>query len=115
MGGTVDPLYEAHNFVEENPDVIVASIEYRVGVFGFFPLFHLPDGQDYPDTQNLGLMDQMMALKWIHENIEAFGGDPDNVTIWGIFRCRKCDAAEMRTCGRVSNAIQESRRRDEEL
>ena len=82
MGGTVDPLYEAHNFVEENPDVIVASIEYRVGVFGFFHLFHLPDGQDYPDTQNLGLMDQMMALKWIHENIEAFGGDPDNVTIW---------------------------------
>ena len=43
MGGTVDPLYEAHNFVEENPDVIVASIEYRVGVFGFFHLFHLPD------------------------------------------------------------------------
>jgi para-nitrobenzyl esterase len=83
MGGTVDPLYEAHNFVEENPDVIVVSIEYRVGVFGFFHLFHLPDGQDYPDTQNLGLMDQMMALKWIHENIEAFGGDPDNVTIWG--------------------------------
>ena len=35
MGGTVDPLYEAHNFVEENPDVIVTSIEYRVGVFGF--------------------------------------------------------------------------------
>lgn len=83
MGGTADPLYEMHNFVKENPDVIVASIGYRVGVFGFFHLSHLPDGKDYPDAQNLGLMDQMMALKWIHENIASFGGDPDNVTIFG--------------------------------
>lgn len=80
MGGTADPLYEFSNFVKENPDVIVASIEYRLGVFGFIHLSHLPDGKDYPDAQNLGLMDQMMALKWIHENIAAFGGDPDNVT-----------------------------------
>ena len=83
MGGTADPLYEFSNFVRENPDVIVASIEYRLGVFGFIHLSHLPDGKDYPDAQNLGLMDQMMALKWIHENIAAFGGDPDNVTIFG--------------------------------
>jgi len=83
QGGTVDPTYDCHNFVKENPDVIVVSIEYRVGVFGFFHLSHLPDGADYPDAQNLGLMDQMMALKWIHENIAGFGGDPDNVTIFG--------------------------------
>ena len=83
MGGTVDPIYELHNFVQENPDVIAVSIEYRVGVFGFFHLSHLSDGKDYPDAQNLGLMDQMMALKWVHENIERFGGDPDNVTIFG--------------------------------
>ena len=82
-GGTVDPMYECRNFVKENPDVIVVSIEYRVGVFGFFHLSHLPDGKDYPDAQNLGIMDQMMALKWVHENIAAFGGDPDNVTIFG--------------------------------
>ena len=82
-GGTVDPEYELHNFVKENPDVIAVSIAYRLGVFGFFHLSHLPDGKDYPDAQNLGLMDQMMALKWIHENIANFGGDPDNVTIWG--------------------------------
>ena len=82
-GGTVEPREEGTNFVKENPDVIFVSIEYRLGVFGFLHLSHLPDGKDYPDAQNLGLMDQMMALKWIHENIESFGGDPDNVTIWG--------------------------------
>ena len=82
-GGTVEPREEGTNFVKENPDVIFVSIEYRLGVFGFLHLSHLPDGKDYPDAQNLGLMDQMMALKWIHENIANFGGDPDNVTIWG--------------------------------
>ena len=83
VGGTVEPREEGTNFVKENPDVILVFIEYRLGVFGFFHLSHLPDGADYPDAQNLGLMDQMMALKWIHNNIEAFGGDPGNVTIFG--------------------------------
>ena len=83
MGGTVDPLYEAHDLVAENPEVIVVTVEYRLGVYGFFHLSHLPDGADYPDAQNLGLMDQMMALKWVHENIEGFGGDPKNVTVFG--------------------------------
>ena len=82
-GGTADPNYEGHNFVAENPDIILVTIAYRVGIFGFFHLSHLADGGDYPDSQNLGLMDQMMALKWVHENIAGFGGDPENVTIWG--------------------------------
>ena len=82
-GGTVDPLYDFHNFVEENPEVIVVSIAYRLGVLGFLHLSHLPDGKDYPDAQNLGLMDQLQALKWVHENIAAFGGDPGNVTLMG--------------------------------
>ena len=83
LGGTVEPIAEGTNFVKENPDVILVAIAYRIGVFGFFHLSHLPDGKDYPDAQNLGLMDQMMALKWVHENIAGFGGDPDNVTIFG--------------------------------
>jgi len=83
VGGTVEPREEGTNFVRENPDVILVYIEYRLGIFGFFHLSHLPDGADYPDAQNLGLMDQMMALKWIHNNIAAFGGDPNNVTIFG--------------------------------
>ena len=82
-GGTIDPMFDCINFVKENPDVIVVTIAYRLGVMGFMHLSHLPDGKDYPDAQNLGLLDQVKALKWVHENIAGFGGDPDNVTIWG--------------------------------
>ena len=82
-GGTIDPMFDCINLVKENPDVIVVTIAYRLGVMGFLHLSHLPDGKDYQDSQNLGLLDQKMALKWVHENIAGFGGDPDNVTIFG--------------------------------
>ena len=82
-GGTIDPMYDCHNFVKENPEVVVVTVAYRLAPYGFMHLSHLPDGKNYPDAQNLGLLDQRMALKWVHENIEGFGGDPDNVTIWG--------------------------------
>ena len=83
LGSTAEPREEGTNFVQENPDVVLVSVEYRLNAFGFIHLSHLEDGADYPDAQNLGLMDQMMALKWVHENIAGFGGDPDNVTIFG--------------------------------
>ncbi len=83
VGGATDPMYDMTNFLNENPDVIVVTLNYRINVFGFFHLSHLSDGKDYPDAQNLGLLDQLKGLKWVHENIAAFGGDPDNVTIWG--------------------------------
>ena len=82
-GGTVEPREEGCNFIKENPDVILVALDYRLSALGFFHLSHLPDGKDYPDAQNLGLMDQIMGLKWVHENIAAFGGDPGNVTIMG--------------------------------
>ncbi|MBQ7155940.1 MAG: carboxylesterase family protein [Synergistaceae bacterium] len=82
-GGTGLEIFDCTNFVKENPDVIVVSIQYRLGALGFLHLSHLEDGKDYPDAQNLGLLDQKAALKWLHENIAGFGGDPDNITIWG--------------------------------
>ena len=82
-GGTIDPQYDCTNFLKENPDVIVVTVAYRLAAYGFMHLSHLPDGKDYPDAQNLGTLDQLMGLKWVHENIAAFGGDPDNVTIFG--------------------------------
>ena len=83
IGSTAEPREEGIAYIQENPDIVFASLEYRLGVFGFLRLSHLPDGKDYPDAQNLGILDQMQALKWIHENIAFFGGDPDNVTIIG--------------------------------
>ena len=82
-GGTGIPLFDCSELVKENPEVIFVTVPYRLGVLGFLHLSHLADGKDYPDAQNLGLLDQKMALQWVHENIAGFGGDPDNVTIWG--------------------------------
>ena len=83
FGAAAFSLFDCDNFLRENPDVIVVTVAYRLGIFGYFHLSHLPDGGDFPDAQNLGPLDQLMGLKWVHENIAAFGGDPDNVTIYG--------------------------------
>ena len=83
MGGTIDPLYQCDALVKENPDVIFVSIAYRLGILGYLHLTHLSDGDQYPDAPNAGLLDQLQALKWVHENIAGFGGDPGNVTIFG--------------------------------
>ena len=83
FGAAAFSLFECDNFLRENPDVIIVTVAYRLGIFGYFHLSHLPDGGDFPDAQNLGPLDQLMGLKWVHENIAGFGGDPDNVTIYG--------------------------------
>lgn len=64
--------------------VILVSINYRIGGFGFFahPALREKGGEDR-DAANFGLLDQIAALNWIRENIAAFGGDPDNVTVFG--------------------------------
>ena len=62
LGATPEPREEGTSFVQENPDIILVSIEYRLNALGFLRLSHLPDGADYPDAQNLGLMDQLAAL-----------------------------------------------------
>ena len=83
-GGSADPLLYGSNFVDNHPDIVFVSFNYRLGIFGFIDFSEVPGGDAYPDTVNLGLLDQVAALKWIKENISAFGGDPDRITVLGF-------------------------------
>lgn len=80
-GGTADPLYDGHHFVRDN-DVVLVSINYRLGPFGFLDLEEV-GGPDYRRSRNLGLLDQLAALRWVRTTIAAFGGDTANVTVFG--------------------------------
>ncbi|MBO6046456.1 MAG: carboxylesterase family protein [Erysipelotrichaceae bacterium] len=82
-GGTADPLYDGHNLINKFDDIILVTINYRVGLLGFIDLSSYSDSEGYEESTNLGLYDQITALKWINKNIAAFGGNPDNVTIFG--------------------------------
>ncbi|WP_430446747.1 carboxylesterase/lipase family protein [Sphingorhabdus contaminans] len=64
-----------------NEDVVVASINHRVGLLGYADLSQVPGADE--NSGNVGMLDIVAALRWIKRNIEAFGGDPDNVTIFG--------------------------------
>lgn len=64
--------------------VIIISINYRLGRFGWFAHPELSHEAGQGPTANFGLMDQIAALRWVQENIAAFGGDPKNVTIFGV-------------------------------
>jgi len=63
--------------------VLVVSMNYRLGIFGFLALTELAAESDKNAAGNYGLLDQVAALEWVHRNIAAFGGDPGNVTIFG--------------------------------
>ena len=82
-GGTADPLYDGYNFIKLHPDVILITIAYRTGLLGFIDLSYFKGGEDYPDAPNLGIYDQIEALRYIKDNGKAFGGDINNVTIFG--------------------------------
>ncbi len=62
---------------------IVVSITYRLNIFGYFVHPELAKENSHNTSGNYGLLDQIRALKWIHENIAGFGGDPDNITVFG--------------------------------
>ncbi|KAH9514798.1 hypothetical protein Btru_023657 [Bulinus truncatus] len=68
--------YEAGSFVTEN-DIIVVSIQYRLGVLGFLST------ENEASPGNYGLWDQVLAIKWVKDNIASFGGDPDDICIAG--------------------------------
>ncbi|WP_409430304.1 carboxylesterase family protein [Mycobacterium sp. SMC-16] len=69
------PKYDPLALVAEG-QVVVVTVTYRLGIFGYLNIHD-------PETQNLGLRDQICALQWVRDNISAFGGDPHRVTVFG--------------------------------
>ena len=62
---------------------VVVTINYRLGPFGFMAHPALTDESPHGASGNYGLLDKIAALEWVRDNIDAFGGDPENVTIFG--------------------------------
>ena len=110
-GGAYFPLYEGSNTAVEG-NVIVVTINYRLGIFGFmYNEVLTQEDPNFPTSGNYGLTDQIQALKWVKDNIRSFGGNPKSVTVYGE------SAGSISTClhtvmpqskGLFSRAIMES-------
>ncbi len=79
-GTANDSSYDGEALAK-NGDVVVVSVNHRLNVFGYLDLSAYDE--KYKDSANVGMWDIIAALEWIQQNIEVFGGDPDNVTVFG--------------------------------
>jgi para-nitrobenzyl esterase len=73
--------YDGDHFAQKG--LVFVNLNYRVGAFGFLALPALAQESPHKTSGNYGILDQIVALRWVKRNIAAFGGDPDNVTIFG--------------------------------
>ena len=80
-GATSEPRQDGGNLCKRG--VLVVSMNYRMGIFGFFSHAELDKESGHDASGNYGLLDQVAALQWVKKNIALFGGDPANVTIFG--------------------------------
>ena len=80
-GSAGDPLFDGSKLAQAG--IVVITLNYRLGAFGWLALPALAEGSSNNRTANYGMMDQIEALRWVHKNIRAFGGDPGNVTLFG--------------------------------
>src|ERR1700752_4327564 len=80
-GGTSEPRQDGQFLAHRN--VVVVSMNYRLGIFGFFVHPELTAESPHHASGNYGLLDQNAAIVWVQKNISSFGGDPHNITIFG--------------------------------
>ena len=81
IGSGGQPSYDGAKLAARG-DVVVVSINHRLGALGYLYLAEL-GGEAFADSGNAGALDMVAALRWVHDNIGSFGGDKDNVTIFG--------------------------------
>lgn len=82
VGETAMPTYDGANLAQDG-DVVVISINYRLGLLANLAIPELTAEDPMGATGNMGLLDQIEALRWIKANARAFGGDPENITVFG--------------------------------
>lgn len=75
------PMYDGTQLARDG--VVVVTLNYRMGVFGFLAHPELTAESPQHSSGNYGLLDQLAALRWVHDNVRAFGGDPSRVTVFG--------------------------------
>ena len=80
-GSGSEPRYAGHTLARHG--IVAITANYREGIFGFFAHPELSKETSYKGSGNYGMMDQAAAIRWVHENIGAFGGDPEQITIVG--------------------------------
>ena len=80
-GSGATPTYDGEVFAKKG--VVLVTINYRLGIFGFFTHPELTQESEHKSSGNYAVLDQIAALKWVQKNIAAFGGDPGRVTIFG--------------------------------
>jgi len=80
-GSGSSPAYDGENLAKKG--VVLVTINYRLGIFGFFSHPELTQESDRHASGNYAFMDQVAALQWVQRNIAAFGGDPKRVTVFG--------------------------------
>jgi para-nitrobenzyl esterase len=81
IGSGTEPAYDGASLASRG--VIVVTVNYRLGVMGFFAHPELTAESPHHSSGNYGLLDQIEALRWVKQNIAQFGGDPENVTLFG--------------------------------
>ena len=81
QGDGSEPRYDGESMARQG--IVAVSINYRLGIFGFFSHPDLTEESAHHASGNYGLLDQVAALRWVQKNISAFGGDPRRVTIAG--------------------------------
>lgn len=82
-GSSAEPMFDCTDFVRNHLEMVLVTINYRLGIYGFIDFSEVDGGEAYAASGNLGLLDQIVALQWVRRNIAAFGGNPDNVTVFG--------------------------------
>jgi para-nitrobenzyl esterase len=81
VGSGSQPIYDGTSLAAHG--VLVVTVNYRLGIFGFFSHPALTAESPHRSSGNYGLLDQLAALQWVQQNIAQFGGDPRNVTVFG--------------------------------